>query len=139
MSIVDVIVGSIIIALLIFSSTSTFGFVKDYLVDAENYYEANKFSMQTIEDIQAWPYSDNLRLKKNTPSNPSYSYPLPADGNPSKVRDIFSGTRVYEVADKKWGTSPDDYKEIKVTTTWSHKGVNNKFVSLWILRRDDGS
>ena len=131
MSILDVIIGSIIIALLIVGSTGLFGAVKDFLVDAENCYQANKFSMQTIEELKVLPYSDTALAASPAPGLP-YDRPLDA----SKLKDVFSGTRSYVVADKNWATGTDPYKEITVTTTWQYKG-QTKPVSLVLLRRKD--
>jgi len=129
LSIADVIVGCVIIAILAVGGTSIFGLVKDSLVDADNYYEASKFSMETIEDLQVLPYSD--LIVSATP----YDRPLDA----CKLKDIRSGTRSYVINQKYWdapGTTYG-YKEIISTTSWIYKG-KDKTISLAILRRNDG-
>jgi hypothetical protein len=136
MSLADVIVGGIIIAVLIVGCTSVFGFVKDYLVDAENYYAANKFSMQTIEELQILDYTDSLLgAGDHTPTNPIPPPPYVRGLEACKLRDTYDGVRSYFVSENHWDAAETyHYKEIKVTTKWKYKG-KDKSVLLVIFRR----
>jgi hypothetical protein len=123
------------VGVMVICGASIFGVVKDFLVDAENYYEAYRFSMEPLEQAQPILYADPF-LNVATIDMPNTPLPLPA-GN---LRDVFGGTRSYVVVERDWDNSPGPpsglykYKEIIATTSWNHKG-QNKSVSSGILKR----
>jgi hypothetical protein len=140
MSIIDVIVGGIIVAILVVGGTGIFGVVKDYLVDAQNYHEANKFLMEIIEDLQVLPYTDSALAPNPYPEEP-HNKPLPTISDDSEelcrlAKAPYNGTRSYRVIEQNWGASVYKYKEVIVIVTWTHKG-REKSVSSGILKRDD--
>ena len=132
MNIVDLIVGVVILAIIMVASSSFLGYVKDSLVNSENYYEANKFSMATLEELQPLLYDADPELTVNLP-NTVHDTALPD----CKLRNSYGGGRSYTVTENNWdllGTYK--YKEITVTTSWVYKG-QNKSVSLGALKRHE--
>jgi len=132
MNIVDLVVAGLILAILVVVSSSSLGYIKTRLVDSENYYEANKFSMATLEKLQPLSYTDpvDTALAIGT-----HNEDLPTE---CKLATNHSGKRSYEVTEKHWDSpgTTYGYKEINVTTSWKYEG-NDKSVTLGSLKRDD--
>ncbi len=132
MNIIDLIIASLIVAIIIVTSASSLWYTKISMVDAENYHEANKFSMATLEKLQPLPYTDSIDHALDTGT---HTEDLPAD---CKLVINYSGKRSYEVKENHWDSpgTTYNYKEINVTTSWKDKG-NDKSVKLGVLKRDD--
>jgi len=134
LNIIDVVVASIMVAILVIASFSFFVFIKDSLIDSGNRYEANKFSIATLERLQPLPYADASLAASATP----YNEPLPSDCNLIKIDP--GASRSYNVTEIDWDrTPPEDsrrYKQILVTTSWIRKGTP-KTVSFGVLKRND--
>ncbi|MDP3730328.1 MAG: hypothetical protein Q8R14_02235 [Candidatus Omnitrophota bacterium] len=128
MSLVDLIVACLIIAIMVVSSSAILEYTKDKLVDSENYYEATKFSMATLEELRPLDYTDPAL--DITPPDQRHAADLPF---PCNLRDRYSGNRSYVVSEQNWDVA-SSYKEIIVATSWVYKG-QNKSVSLGVVKR----
>ena len=134
MNIVDLVVASIMIAIIVMASTSLAVFLKDGLIDSENYYEANNFTTAIMEELQPLSYRDDAWSL--TPY-PQHERPLPEG---CKLRENYNGARHYEVGggNEYWkdGDGSSVYKYVWVHTTWNYKG-QFKQVVLFAVKRDE--
>lgn len=129
MSIVEVLIGSLLIVIIVFVTTAVIGYVKDICVNGTNHLEANKLAMFVLEELLPLQYdtasTEDLHLIQGYHDNNEFQDFCPTSNLP--------GFQIFYLIGDGVGWTGGDYKEITVAVNWEYKTA--EFVSFTVLKR----
>ena len=111
-TLVELVIGIVIIAIISVASLEFFRHCQRFIVDSEIRLGAVNFARETM-DLRSW--NTNVGDPTGWLDEP---LPLPTGGTFGRIRDDYSGTRQYRIQSDTGGTG--DYKVIKVRVSWDY-------------------